>query len=212
MDGEIYVERLEVRTKDGQTEVRGAPFGPAGVSSVELPDGTVWQVDHADVSRLVLLLLDGDLERSSLARDLLGPERFDLACAELEAQRAAKAAGKRLKVQVRGEGGAQALMVSRGSRSWLATEVGGALLAADLSSDPASSALVRLAAGLEFLSKVRDGLLEELLGPVAKAVVDEVGRLAATLDDEDVLALSGSALKSLHRLAAMARWAAAQAR
>lgn len=208
MDGEIYSGPFEIRTQHGETELRGGPFGPAGVSSVELPDGTLWQVDHADLSRLVLLVVGGDLEMSRLARDLLGAERFDLACVELDAQRAAKAPGKRLKVQARGSGGTWAVSAPRGSRTGLALEVGSALLAADVASDQASTPLVRIAAGLEFLSKVRDGQLRQLLGPLTEVVVRDVALLARGLDRSDIWPLPGQVLKSLHRLESLVRWAA----
>ena len=208
MGGEIYSGRFEARSKDGESELRGEPFGPAGVSSVELPDGTMWQVDHADLSRLVLLVVDGDLELSRLARDLLGAERFDLACAELDAQRAAKAPGKRLKAIVRETGDGWAMSAPRGSQPGLAIDIGSALLAADLSSDHSNTPLVRLAAGLEFLAKVRDGQLREVLGPVAGGVVRSVGELARGLDPDDITSLPGNALKSLHRLESLVLWAA----
>ena len=44
----------------GVLEVHGVAFGPAGASSIELPTGEVWTVDHADPDRLVGLEIDTD--------------------------------------------------------------------------------------------------------------------------------------------------------
>ena len=51
LDG-LYGPRV-LLDADGTVELRGGPAGPAGVSVVELADGTVWSVDHADPTRLV---------------------------------------------------------------------------------------------------------------------------------------------------------------
>lgn len=210
MDEPVYTEPLEARSQDGESQLRGRPFGPAGVSAVELPDGTLWEVDHADPSRLVLVALDGDLDRSVLLRDLLGPERFDLACAQLDAQRAAKAAGSRLRADVRSADGAEHVSGPRNRWHGAAHAVGSAILAADLAADDSQLPLVRLAAGLEFLSMVGGGQLEQLFGPLAEQVAEGLVEPARDLDAEGLELLEPQAEKSLHRLESLVRQAARQ--
>ncbi|MFM7065156.1 MAG: hypothetical protein ACKO04_16975 [Actinomycetes bacterium] len=205
----IYPSRMEVRTSDDVTEVWADSFGPAGTSAVELPDGTVWEVDHADPGVLVSLRFDGELEMSRLARDLLGDKRFDLVCAELDAQRAAKRPGATLRAVVPGRRAAlnnalaQRRSVSRGPARLL----GGSVVSADLMGDPTLPAVVRAAAGLELLSQLRDGASEQLLGHLRPDTVGRVAELARAVAPDDVAALGPRLDKPVHRLHAMAGWA-----
>lgn len=54
------VRRLHHDDEGGVLEVHGVAFGPAGASSIELPSGEVWMVDHADPDRLVGLEIGTD--------------------------------------------------------------------------------------------------------------------------------------------------------
>lgn len=207
MDDLVYPGPLEVRTKDGETQLRGAPFGPAGVSSVEFPDGTCWEVDHADPSRVVLVSVDGDLDRSFLLRELLGQERFDLACAQLGAQRAAKPSGARLRADVRIADGTG--LTSGPPLGWPGADssVGAAILAVDAAGNDSELPLVRVAAGVEFLSMVTRGAPLRILGPLTAQVVSGLAVTARVVGPEDLENLPAGSEKSLHRLESMLRQA-----
>jgi hypothetical protein len=204
MDEPVYLDEMEATSRDGWSELRGQPFGPAGTSVVELPDGTVLEVDHADPGRLVSLAVDGDLERSSLVRDLLGPERFDWTCAQLDAQRAAKPLGKRLRAQVPGSQGQWAQSIPRiTGRSGPAGELGAAVLAADMSADESLSPLLRLAAGLEFLDAAEDPAMSSVLGPAADQIEGELFRVARLVEPEDFSGFGNRAVKPLYRFSSL---------
>jgi len=204
----VYPAPFQATSRDGQTELQGEPFGPAGTSSLELSDGTVWEVDHAEPTQLVSLLLEGDLERSTLARDLLGAERFDWTCAQLDAQRAAKKPGKRLQAGVPGDPSdvwGTSSPRFRGSND-LAALVGTAVLMADMSTDESLSPLVRLAAGLEFVVRVRDGYLGSLFEGAVGPMVDQLYDIALQVGPDDFEELGRQAEKPLHRFESIVRW------
>ena len=205
----VYPERMTAVTRDGQTELRGRPFGPAGTSAVEFSDGTVWEVDHADPAQLVSLLFDGELEQSRLAVELLGQERFDWVCAQVDAQRAAKKPGKRLKAEVPGEPDGrwgQSLPRSRGTGD-VAALAGTAVMMADLATDESLAPLVRLAAGLEFLARVRDGFLGSVFDGAVEPVARQMYDVALLVGPEDVAELGRGAEKPLHRFESLVQWA-----
>lgn len=204
MDEPVYFDEMEATSRDGWSELRGQPFGPAGTSAVELPDGTVLEVDHADPGRLVTLTVDGDLERSSLVRDLLGPERFDWTCAQLDAQRAAKPLGKRLRAQVPGAQAqwAQSIPRAKGGGG-TAGELGAAVLAADMSADESLSPLLRLAAGLEFLDAAESPAMSRVLGPAADRVEAELFQVARLVGPEDFRGFGNRAVKPLYRFSSL---------
>ena len=54
----IYRSTVGALVDRDRLAVSGRHAGPAGVSGVELPDGSVWEVDHADPSVPVLLEVD----------------------------------------------------------------------------------------------------------------------------------------------------------
>ena len=54
----IYRSTVGALVDGDRLAVSGRHAGPAGVSGVELPDGSVWEVDHADPSVPVLLEVD----------------------------------------------------------------------------------------------------------------------------------------------------------
>lgn len=69
----IYSRPGLVVADSDRFRVLGAPSGPAGVSSVDLPDGSMWEVDHADPATLVELDVDAtDPARSPLLADAFG--------------------------------------------------------------------------------------------------------------------------------------------
>src|SRR5689334_12158630 len=54
----LYRRWTSVAIDGDRLEVLGRTAGPAGASVLELPDGSVWEVDHADPGRLVGLEVD----------------------------------------------------------------------------------------------------------------------------------------------------------
>lgn len=204
MDDSVYLDEMEATSRDGWSELRGQPFGPAGTSVVELPDGTVLEVDHADPGRLVSLTVDGDLERSSLVRDLLGPERFDWTCAQLDAQRAAKPPGKRLRALVPGSPDRWNQSVPRAkSGGGSADALGAAVLAGDMSADESLTPLLRLAAGLEFLAGAEDPAMSSVIGPAADQVEADLFRVARLVEPEDFSGFGNRAVKPLYRFSSL---------
>jgi len=206
MADEIYPGQMQVRTDDGSTELLAEVFGPAGTSVVELADGTVWEVDHANPWLLVSLVLEGDLERSATARELLGPERFDLACAQLDAQRAAKRTGATLRAEVRGFD--QLNMRTSVQTGWASNEqsfrLGEAVVTADLARHESLPTLVRLAAALELLSQLRSPDVAPLLGTLRSATVRLAQELAQDVGPDDVDELGPGLDKQVLRLHALA--------
>ncbi len=63
----FYPTTVDVVEGSDRLEVTAGWFGPAGASAAELPDGSIWEVDHIDPGRLVGLEVDSaDPSRSPL--------------------------------------------------------------------------------------------------------------------------------------------------
>ena len=54
----LYEPFVDAAIDADRLEVFGDSFGPAGISAVELPDGSIWEVDHLAPGRLVALEVD----------------------------------------------------------------------------------------------------------------------------------------------------------
>ena len=186
----IYRSTVGALVDGDRLAVSGRHAGPAGVSGVELPDGSVWEVDHADPSVPVLLEVDAmDASTSPLLVTAFGGDG-----AMFLADDAIRMTG--------GDPGGNTtvgnqpaphpyLSRRRPFANEPAQEAGQAVLLADLGNDRRAHPLARATACLEFAvffdstdaGPVLKALLADLLG-----VAD---RFANEVDDDE--------LASLHR-------------
>lgn len=169
-----------VRNLD-RLEVDAGPSGPAGVSAVELADGSVWEVDHAEPDRLVGLDVDGtgDPTRSALLVAAFGGD------------------GALFVTGGTAPGGATGDVVDPGSlgpgraRTWAANpapaEAGRLVLLTDLAGDEELDPLARIAAAAELVVAVRGGGPgADLISPLVPSMSDAAEDLAAEIEDVDL--------------------------
>lgn len=184
----LYQPSVEVERSADGLDVRAEPFGPAGASSVQLPDGSIWVVDHLDPSRLVgLEVVGGDPAASPLLIAAFGAD---------EAMRLVDEAER-----TSSEGFAvvqSAPPVSRRRRAWpgaAADEAGRLVVLHNLAADALLDALVRVASAVELANLVPVTPGGDLF---AASVLDMLGiadSLSAEVDD-DALELFGEAARS----------------
>lgn len=191
---ELYQRSVRAMRDAGRLEVHGAPAGPAGTSAVELPDGSVWEVDHADPALLVGLDVElaGDPTSSPLlvaafgadgalwvAEDAVTADRFDAVDRDW-----AWEMGRR-----RSRGG-----------DWAAEQAGQLVLLTDLATDDELAPLARVAAVAELAVEVGgdpsggdpqggDPPGGHLIAPLVPALLDLADELAVDVDDADLDAL-----------------------
>lgn len=175
---QIDLLAVVVEPSDGLVEVLGrAPAGPAGEIAIELPDGSVWVVDHADPDRLVRLdLPGGDPAGSPLLQVAIGGD------AALLVADAARPGGF----------GTPFGPMSTPPPGWEAFLAGRALLQLDLTVDDDLSPLTRLAA----VAQVADDVDGAPVGRLLEAVVaHRLGQAAALAGEslEDVASADGAA-------------------
>lgn len=188
-----------VRNLD-RLEVHASPSGPAGVSAVELADGSVWEVDHAEPDRLVGLDVDGtgDPTRSALLVAAFGGD------------------GALFVTEGTGPGAATGDAVDRRTRRWgrartwavqsAPVEAGRLVLLADLADDEDLDPLARIAATAELVVAVRgEGPGADLISPLVPSMLDTAEVLAAGIEDVDLHVLDP---KRRVRLGAVIRRAA----
>ncbi|MFZ4434620.1 MAG: hypothetical protein ACOYOQ_15615 [Microthrixaceae bacterium] len=204
--GGIYPPWLAVpRVAGGRLRVSGRPFGPAGASIVELPDGSSWEVDHADPSTLVAIdvpLTDDDLPPLLLAA--YGEER---AVALLEAAASAPDTDEGDDVPDPGT----YLSLPQLVPSQAAAEAGGLVQLVDLADDPTIAPLARIAAAAQAVSQVEFTPGGDLIAQLVPMLIDRAAELTVDVS-HDVLPHNSkdaytveSALRSLRAAAGTPR-------
>lgn len=171
-----HVRVRAVRDAD-RLEVLGFDAGPAGVSAVELSDGSVWEVDHARPELLVGLDVDGtaDPSRSRLLVAAFGGDGV------LFVSDGAAASGSEDPV---GVSPWESRGVRTGPAERSAAQAGRLVLLADLADDEALDPLARIAAAVELATAVdRGGPGADLLAPLVGAGLDAADHLAEHVDD-----------------------------
>lgn len=175
----VYGQRLLFRTDLGVAEYTDVQAGPAGVAAVELPDGLLCEVDHADPASLVMLVAPDDLDRSTL-------ERWIGRRAEPTGGSSDDATAPRFVPRA----GPQEFSTGRDRRRPDDPSIpfGRMVLAVDLLDDDALDPLVRLIAGAELLLELDDDPTVEPLVPLRAQVRRAVEHLTTLVDDVDDLA------------------------
>ena len=180
---EPLYERPVRAVADGtRLEVLGSPAGPAGVSAVELPDGSVWEVDHARPERLVGLDVEtiADPTDSALLVAAFGGDG---------ALFVADASGRPGDVDndvVESWEWASGRGRSRGVE-WPAEQAGRLVLLADLADDDDLPPIARVAAAAEFAAALDDEIPGgDVLAPLVPALLGAADELAADVGPEDV--------------------------
>lgn len=184
----LYQPSVEVERSADGLDVRAEPFGPAGASSVQLPDGSIWVVDHLDPSRLVGLEIVGS-----------DPAASPLLIAAFGADEAMRLVDEAERTSSDGFAVVQsAPSVSRRRRAWpgaAADEAGRLVVLHNLAADALLDALARVVSAVELanLAPITPG--GDLL---AASVLDLLGMadsLAMEVDDE-ALEVFGPAARS----------------
>lgn len=201
VDAELDGDRMEVVAEDP---------GPAGVSAVELPDGSRWEVDHVAPRRLVRIEVGlGDPLDSPLLVATFGADG-----AMLLADRAhgapppdaiddpfptAAPRGPRSSPRVR-----QPLSRPRRSGPSGAEEAGQLVLLDDLATDVLLHPLARIVAAAELVVSRRGTEVDDLLGPSVEHLASLVAHLAATVDDDELAPIDARTMGRVAGLVARA--------
>ncbi|MBM3663743.1 MAG: hypothetical protein FJW94_12870 [Actinobacteria bacterium] len=191
-EGGLYpldVSRARVERDGDRLEVTGGPFGPAGVSSVDLPDGSTWSVDHLDPARLIAL----DVESADPAGSPLLVAAFGGDGAMLLVDRAGSI--DRPEVAERPEpedqwGAARSRPGPFGS--WPdAADAGRLVVLGDLAQDTALDPLVRIIAVVEFVARVPRTPAGDLFEPLLVPMVDLAESLVPVADPTPLAYIDG---------------------
>jgi hypothetical protein len=154
-------------------EVVAALPGPAGVSAVELPDGTAWEVDHAEPGRLVRLELVGPLHADAVARLAVGEEGVLFLSEEVPGE-----------VDDDGPSFPDTWRSNPFGPHHDAVAAGQLILLADLARDADLPTLARVAAAVQLAGADGDPALLDVLRPVIADTWDLAGRLSEDVDDD----------------------------
>lgn len=190
----------------GTVEVVAATPGAAGTASVTLPDGAVWEVDHADPDRLVTL--DVPVARADASPLLVAAFGGDGA---LEVLDDAVESGTRAEDdavgRVAGYGGGGRRSVDP-ARAVDAGRTGRLVLLADMATDVALGPLGRIVALAELLVLLDPTPAGDLLRPVVARLVADAAALADEAEVPDAPPLeperAAAVLAALDALAAAA--------
>jgi hypothetical protein len=191
-EGGLYpldVSRVRVERDDDRLEVTGGPFGPAGVSSVDLPDGSTWSVDHLDPARLVAL----DVESADPAGSPLLVAAFGGDGAMLLVDQAGSI--DRPEVAERPEpedqwGAARSRSGPFGSRTD-AADAGRLVVLGDLGQDTSLDPLVRIIAVVEFVARSPRTRAGDLFEPLLVPMVDLAESLVPAADPTPLAYIDG---------------------
>lgn len=181
----LYPQLFDAELDGDRLEVLGGAFGPAGAASVELPDGSSWEVDHLDPGRLVSLDLD--------AADPTGSSLLVAAFGGDGAMRLVDRARRRgrLPDDWRPEPGDPR---GAGNRGRLAADAAGRLvLLADLAQDPSLGALARILAVVELVASTRGTPGGDLFEPMLADLVDRAESLAPGVDPDELWSIEDRA-------------------
>lgn len=183
--------------------VVGPPAGPGGVSAVELPDGSVWQVDHSDPATPVLLELDAiDAPTSPLLVASFGGDG-----ALFLADDAVPMTDNDLEDRTAGNRPAPGPYRTR-RRQFVnqpAWEAGHAVLLADLGNDTRMHPLARVAACLEFATSFDHTEAGTVLRPMLSDLLDIAEQLADDVDDHELASLDPLTVDGLRSVCLRAR-------
>lgn len=196
MDEPLYDWEV-VRPRRGPGEgidLVGAPAGPAGLSSVELPDGSVWAVDHAAPGRLVTIEVPGPLLDSPLVLDAFGGDGVLFLLEALKRGDRPGAGIDRSRFRSRPFGPADA--------------TGRLLVLADLAGDEDLGSLAQLAASAELAAAVHTAPGGSVLTDLAGELVAAGAALGGDVDELEVRLLDR---RSARRLGDLLRRAAGSA-
>lgn len=180
-------DTLGVPLLDGDRfEVLGSPAGPAGSSAIELPDGSLWEVDHFNPGIPVRLEVDAlDPAGSPLLITAFGGDgALSLTDQALEGF-PEQEVGDALVAQRPGSWD-HYLAGARSRPGDPGVEAGRLIVLTDLSGDPRTHPLARVAASAELVLTADQVAGGELLRPLLPAVVDRAEELAEDIDDEDL--------------------------
>ena len=177
----VYTSDQAVVIDGSHTAVLGHLPGPAGVSTVTMPDLSTWQVDHANPAVLVGMdLFDLDPTTSPLLLTAFGGDEVlfiledaaragdDGALTEVQANRPGPAVGPQTR------------------RSMAPQQAGRLILLADLSEDPNLHPLARLAAALQGSNELATGRGPAVLESLARTLFESAARLANEVDGDDL--------------------------
>ena len=180
----LYERPARAVADGGRLEVLGSPPGPAGVSAVELPDGSVWEVDHVRPERLVGLDVGATADPTSSALLVAAFGGDGALFVADDSVLADDVDHDRFEDWEWGTGRGR----SRGVE-WAAEQAGRLILLADLANDEDLPPLARIAAAAEFAGTVTsddDRSGGEVLGPSAPTLLDIADELSAQVGAEDV--------------------------
>ncbi len=167
----LYPELGRAVTDGDRIVVTSRPFGPAGVSSVELADTCLWVVDHFELDRFVRLEVPAEgADSSPVLHAAFGPE----GTLELLDHLDEPPLGKPHSVRVDDYYGR---VVHQG-----AYRFGRLVVLADLAADVANSPLRRLAAAVELDARLPDAPAGELVAPLLPGLLAMVDEVAAEID------------------------------
>ncbi len=185
MSDPIYRQPGLVVTDRDRLVVLGPPAGPAGSSIVDLPDGSSWQVDHAEPSVPVLIEVDArNAGRSPLLTTAFGGDEALFLVEDAVPLAADGPDGDFLEGRRPGRPRRGAASRRLG-REW-AGEVGEMVLLGDLASDRLAHPLARVAAALEFNLSVNHSIAGQVLAPLVLPMIDSAEVMAADVDDDEL--------------------------
>ncbi len=180
-DDPIYPIDADAVLDGDRLEVLGKPFGPAGVSVTELPDGSTWQVDHADPATLVGLDVDADTgpDAPLLVTAFGGDGAMFIADGAVPAD----------EYQPRAVSGRRSSprRVTSGRRPGRPAEEAGALVVlSDLADDTSLHPVARVAAVVELAEHARGAPGGRLFATAAPALLDRAETWCERIDDTEL--------------------------
>lgn len=198
----LYPERGLVLFDAEGFRVLGPPAGPAGASTVELPDGSTWQVDHVDPSSFVQLEVDV-LDPASSAL-LTGAFGGDGALFMVERAVHMDEMDPLLVESSRPEAARVPPRVHP-LRQSTAGDAGRTVLLVDLASDRRIHPLARIAAYLEGANELALRGAPPILEPLGPSLLEGAVGLAAQFDDEEFELLDDETAMTLGDLCSTAQ-------
>lgn len=167
---------IGVSVDDGHFEVVGVAFGPAGVSSLQLPDG-VWTVDHADPGQLVRLDIESD-----------DPASTPLLLVAFGGDGALRVVDDPGFERGPDEPPPDTTMLWSAPRGGGpdAVQAGRLVVLADLAADPLLDPMARVVAAVELAASFERAPGGELFVPLLPDLLAEANRLASDVEDPEL--------------------------
>lgn len=191
VDG-IYDGWSSASVLGGRLEVAGEAAGPAGVSVVQLDDGSFWEVDHAEPAVLVAIEVDAsDPAGAALAIAAFGADAA-MQLAEEAVPLDDASADNPLDDDV------SVGRVISGRRPTVGALAAGRLvLLADLASDAALHPLARIAAVAELIPSALPTAGGDLLAPMFPSLIQQAEDLSGQVDDDEIVELEPGVAQGL---------------